>query len=44
MGYFERVENGREFAFELHVDDGTDHLRDLSFVDGINGRAESCFS
>ena len=24
------VENGREFAFELHIDDGTDNLGNLS--------------
>ncbi len=28
IGRLQRIENGRQIAVELHVDDGADHLRD----------------
>lgn len=33
---FERVENGREFAFELHVNDGTNDLGNFT-ISGAKG-------
>lgn len=30
---FESIENGRKLTFELHVDDGTNNLRNLSMSD-----------
>jgi hypothetical protein len=32
---FEGVENGRDFTFELNIDDGTDYLRDLSLFERV---------
>jgi hypothetical protein len=33
---FERVENWRDFAFKLNIDDGTDDLRDLSLFECVD--------
>ncbi len=39
---FERVQDRREFAFELHVDDGADHLGDASGLIGLGWGGHRC--
>lgn len=36
---FESIENGRKLTFELHVDDGTNNLRNLSVCLDGSGKA-----